>query len=413
VKNESENLAEALASFAVFADEIIVVDTGSSDNTKEIAARFTSKVYDFEWIDDFSAARNFAMSKASGSYHLWVDADDRFSPKNQAHIKSLKSMFNRRKAFYFVLVNHHTDIPSTSCLQLRCTPRIPEIQFEGRIHEQVFPSAVRAGLQLVTTDIVVTHLGYEDKAARSAKARRNLEVLLRERAEGRDDGALHFFLAMTHGSLGERDEAVKSMGKALKRFEKETCNHHLVPEGHLFLARADFEMGEYERCALHLAAAGDLVKADPVRCFHIGIIYQQIGRHREAIEAFDTVFGKKHVPSLFPAQPPPNDSELLLHMAYSYYCTNDRQKALELINSSAPQGREVGRSWEWLGEKAFAFKDIGFAHAAFETALHFGDIEPLSWARLGAVYKLRGFSGKAEECFGRARAAAANSFRQD
>ena len=68
VKNESENLAEALASFAPFADEIIVVDTGSSDNTKEIAAQFTSKVYDFDWIDDFSAARNFAMSKAAKSY---------------------------------------------------------------------------------------------------------------------------------------------------------------------------------------------------------------------------------------------------------------------------------------------------------------------------------------------------------
>ncbi|MGO9688627.1 MAG: glycosyltransferase family 2 protein, partial [Syntrophobacteraceae bacterium] len=81
VKNESANLAEALACFSPFADEIIVVDTGSSDNTKEIAARFNTRIYDFEWAEDFSAARNFAMSKAGKSYHLWVDADDRITPE--------------------------------------------------------------------------------------------------------------------------------------------------------------------------------------------------------------------------------------------------------------------------------------------------------------------------------------------
>ena len=122
VKNESANIADALACFVPFADEIIVVDTGSSDNTKEIAARFTSKIYDFEWTDDFAAARNFAMSKAVKSYQLWVDADDRITPENQGHIESLKSHFDGKKAFYFILENHRTDAPPTSCRQLRCTP---------------------------------------------------------------------------------------------------------------------------------------------------------------------------------------------------------------------------------------------------------------------------------------------------
>jgi glycosyltransferase involved in cell wall biosynthesis len=398
VKNESANIAEALACLDSFADEIIVVDTGSNDNTKEIAARFTSKIYDFEWTDDFAAARNFAMSKAVKSYQLWVDADDRITPENQGHIESLKSHFDGRKAFYFILENHQTDMPPTSCQQLRCIPITGDVRFEGRIHEQVFPSAVRAGLEMLTTDIVISHLGYMTERVRMAKAWRNVAILERERAEGRDDGALHFFLAMIYAPLDRRQEAIRSMEKALERFEKENYNHHLIPEGYLFLARVSFEMEEHDRCVRYLAMARSLVDGNPLHNFHMGIIYQRIGRHSEALKVFKNVCGKKYVPNLFPTQPLPSPSELLLHMAYSFYCMNDRQSALKLINASAPQELELGRSWEWLGTKAFLFKNFAFAQIALETALRFGALEPQSWGCLGAIYKQRGFSEKAQEC---------------
>jgi glycosyltransferase involved in cell wall biosynthesis len=403
VKDESANIADALSCFAPFADEIIVVDTGSSDNTKEIAARFTSKIYDFEWIDDFAAARNFAMSKAEKSYQLWVDADDRITPENQVHIESLKSQFDGKKAFYFILQNHQTDQPPTSCRQMRCTPLIPEMRFEGRIHEQIFPSAVRAGLELVITDIVITHYGYMDKELRVAKARRNLEIMEREKAEGRDDGALHFFFALTCAPLGDRPEAIRSMERALERFERESYNHHLIPEGYLFLAKTSFEVGDCDRCLRYLAVARSLVGGNPLHNFNIGIIYQQMGKHPEALEAFKEVPGKEYIPILFPTQPQPTDSELLLHTAYSLYCMNDHQGALKLINSSATQERELAGSWEWLGIKAFLFENITLAHIAFETALQFGTLEPASWARLAIIYKQRGLSQKAQECLMRAR----------
>ncbi len=404
VKNESANLADALACFSPFADEIIVVDTGSIDNTKEIAARFGSRIYDFEWTEDFSAARNFAMSKAGKSYQLWVDADDRITPENQSHIESLKSHFDGRKAFYFILQNVQTNVPPSSCLQLRCTPVTADMRFEGRIHEQIFPSALRAGLELVNTDIVVNHYGYLTEEIRTAKARRNLAIMERERAEGRDDGALHFFLALIYAPLGKPEEAIRSMADALERFEKENYNHHLISEGYLFLARVSFEIEERDRCIRYLAMAKSLVGGNPLHNFNMGIIYQKLGNHREAIEVLREVPGKPYVPSLFPTRPLPNPSELLLHMAYSFYCINDRQNALKLVNASAPQGPELGRSWEWLGTKAFLFKNMELATAAFETAIRFGALEPASWGRLGAAYKLRGFSEKAQECIMRAGA---------
>ena len=76
VKNEQSILKRCLDSYAGIYDELIIVDTGSTDNTKEIAAQYTDKVYNFAWCDDFAEARNFAFSKASCDYILSVDADE-------------------------------------------------------------------------------------------------------------------------------------------------------------------------------------------------------------------------------------------------------------------------------------------------------------------------------------------------
>ncbi|MGC8493862.1 MAG: glycosyltransferase [Syntrophobacteraceae bacterium] len=399
VKNESANIADALACFTPFADELIVVDTGSSDNTKEIAARFTPRVYDFEWIDDFAAARNFALSKASGSYHLWVDADDRFDEENQRRIESLKSDFDGKKAFYFILQNRQEGMAPTSCRQLRCFPIAEGIRFERRIHEQAFQSVMKAGLEMAFPDIVVTHIGYMTREIRVEKAKRNLEIMERQRAEGEEDGGLLFFLALTYAPLGRKQEAMECMTGALECFEKESYNHHLIPEAYLFLAKLAQEMGDYDTSLRNLAVLGSLAGGNPLYNYHMGILYQRMGRHRLAVQALREVCGKRYVPNLFPTQPLPSETELQLHMAYSLCCMNEQKVALELINSSAA-GR--GRSWEWMATKAFSYENLGLAHIAYEQALRLGELEPVSWARLGAVYKLRGYSQKARECFERA-----------
>lgn len=399
VKNESANIGDALACFKPFADEIIVVDTGSSDDTKEIAARFTSRIYDFEWIDDFSAARNFAKSKATKSYHLWVDADDRFDVENQHRIEALKSDFDGATAFYFILVNSQESQAPTSCRQLRCFPNEDFIWFDRPIHEQAYESVTKAGLPLAFPDIVITHLGYMTHEIRMAKAMRNLALMEKMRAQGSEDGGMYFFLALTYAPLGRRPEAMECMAEALERFERESYNHHLIPEAHLFQAKVAFEMGDHDKCIRHLAVMGCLAGENPLYNYHMGILYQRMGNHRQAVEVLKKVCGKGYVPNLFPTQPLPQDSELFLHIAYSLYCMNEQKGALELINSSTV-GR--GRSWEWLATKAYSYQNLGLAHIAFEAALRFGEIEPQSWARLGAVYKMRGYSEKARECFTRA-----------
>ncbi len=91
VKNEEEILGRCLSCLSDLVDEIIIVDTGSADRTKEIAAEYTEKVYDFQWTDDFSAARNFAFSKASGDYIYSADADEILDEENRERFRVLKA----------------------------------------------------------------------------------------------------------------------------------------------------------------------------------------------------------------------------------------------------------------------------------------------------------------------------------
>jgi glycosyltransferase involved in cell wall biosynthesis len=99
VKNEEDTLGRCLKSVKDIVDEIIIVDTGSSDRTKEVAGSFTSKIYDFKWIDDFSAARNYSCSKATMDYIMWLDADDVILEEDALKIQQLK-----------VTIAHNVDI---------------------------------------------------------------------------------------------------------------------------------------------------------------------------------------------------------------------------------------------------------------------------------------------------------------
>lgn len=92
VKNEEKILARCLDSIRDLVEEIVIVDTGSTDRTKEIAARYTDRIYDFEWIDDFAAARNFAFSKATKDYIYSADADEVVDEENRARFRDLKQV---------------------------------------------------------------------------------------------------------------------------------------------------------------------------------------------------------------------------------------------------------------------------------------------------------------------------------
>ena len=105
VKDEESVIARCLNSVKDIVDEIIIIDTGSTDNTKKIAAGFTDKVFDFNWVNDFSAARNYSYSKATKNYIMWLDADDVILEEDRVKFKQLKQGFDKTVDFLMMKYN--------------------------------------------------------------------------------------------------------------------------------------------------------------------------------------------------------------------------------------------------------------------------------------------------------------------
>ena len=157
VKNEEKILARCLDSIADLMDEIIIVDTGSSDATKTIAAKYTGKIYDFEWIGDFAAARNFAFSKANMEYIYSADADEVLDENNRAAFRQLKETLLPEidivQMYYANQLSHGTIYNFDRELRPKLFRRLRTFRWLGAIHEQI-------GLEPVVydSDIEICHM---------------------------------------------------------------------------------------------------------------------------------------------------------------------------------------------------------------------------------------------------------------
>lgn len=174
VRNEEASLGRCLASIAGIADEIIIVDTGSTDRTKEIARAFTDKIVDFTWIDDFGAARNYAFSQATQDYILWLDADDVLKEADRQQFMQLKQQLD--PDVDSVMMHYHLAFdgsgkPTVSLKRNRLVKRSRGFVWIGAVHEYLEVAG-----RIIHSDIAVTH------SKERAHSDRNL-LIYRRRAE--------------------------------------------------------------------------------------------------------------------------------------------------------------------------------------------------------------------------------------
>mgnify|MGYP000936246945 FL=1 len=189
-KNEAENLPRWLASMRDFADEMIVVDTGSTDTTVEIARAGGAKIFHFDWIDDFAAAKNFALDKASGDWVVFTDADEYFTEDSVPRVRPLIEEYDKKRKFdgFIVhLVNIDMDtgaLLGTSAEVQRIFRHAPHIRFVGSIHEHVENLSGDSDREMVMAPgLTLYHTGYSPRIIKE-KSRRNLELLLARQARG-------------------------------------------------------------------------------------------------------------------------------------------------------------------------------------------------------------------------------------
>jgi glycosyltransferase involved in cell wall biosynthesis len=156
VKNESGLLTEFLEHYIPLADEIIIIDTGSTDNTVKIAEKFTNKVYNFKWSDDFSSARNFSISKATKDWILWMDPDEMIDEKDFEKIRNLTEE-TKNLGYRFIQETHYKN----KLMFIRGICKLFQnnkgIEFVYPVHETVRESIKKLNGRIGKSGIVIKH----------------------------------------------------------------------------------------------------------------------------------------------------------------------------------------------------------------------------------------------------------------
>jgi len=216
VKNEERVLDRCLSSIAHLVDEVIIVDTGSTDKTKEIASKYTAKVFDFEWINDFSAARNYAAKQATGDWILVLDADEYIDEENYQEFLNGLMEDNGQYDTYGIKILNFTGIYGEKLVQNyhdRVYKNNGKIAYYRAIHEQlkgVDEEAVNGGI----AKLLVFHSGYMNQIVEEkGKNERNKDLIDKEMQES-NNAFDYFNLGNEFYSQGKYEEALKAYTNA-------------------------------------------------------------------------------------------------------------------------------------------------------------------------------------------------------
>jgi len=200
-KNEKHCLARCLRSAQMLADEIIVVDTGSMDSTVEIAVNCGASVFTFEWNDDFAAARNYAISKATGKWILVLDADEALSPLSRAELHNFIQQ-SPAEGYYFRIRSYLGHASNTvDDYVVRLFKNTSQYRFAGAIHEQIAGSIQRSGADsgLAFAPFIIEHYGYNpQEIEEKRKFSRNTAIIQKALVQSPKDPFLHYSLAIEY-----------------------------------------------------------------------------------------------------------------------------------------------------------------------------------------------------------------------
>jgi tetratricopeptide (TPR) repeat protein len=295
VKNEEKNISGCLESVKGLVDEVIVVDTGSIDRTKEIAESHGAKVYDFAWTDNFSAARNEAVRHATSDWILVLDADERLDVG--AHQLIQKAITNPSVDAYFLpIYNYKGENPGVDVFVHR-TCRLfrnrSEYKYEGRVHERIANSIQRSGGRFEYLPAIIHHYGYQPSVIEEKqKHEKYIQLLLADLAERPGDVFCLYNLAATYTSSGDYENAVQYLTQALPFVSPK---HEFGYAVYSLLAQVFCRLGKSEEAIDILERALQVGFDHPELHFWRGNALLETGRYNDAIAEFEKTIrlGKK------------------------------------------------------------------------------------------------------------------------
>jgi glycosyltransferase involved in cell wall biosynthesis len=299
VRDEARHLPDCLTSLRDVVDDIVVVDTGSVDDSPAIAAAHGARVFHRPWDDDFAAARNAALDRCESEWILYIDADERLDPVPRATVEAL--LAGVPEVAFRLLLRPWTG--ATPYREYRLWRNDPRIRFEGVIHEKVVP-AIHAVADadhrpIGVCDLLLTHVGYEGDQTR--KHHRNLPLLRRQvRVEPGNVFNWHH-LARVLAGLGRHRQSERVLRHAI-----EVTRAKSVTDPNGVLAYSDLIAIRHERGEDVTELLAEARGMYPHNCL---LLWQEAraltaaGRHDEAIAAFDELLAVdlKRLPDYGPA----------------------------------------------------------------------------------------------------------------
>ncbi len=274
VKNEEKVLVRCLNSFADIMDEIIIVDTGSTDNTKDIALKYTDKVYDFKWTGDFSEARNFASSKASMEYIYTADADEYLDKENRDKLKKLKKILLPEIEIVQMLYCTPSDMSTVYNFEKEHRPKLYR-----RLREFVWIDAIHETLRIdpivYDSDIEVQHRPEGNHASR------DLDALAGVSKDTRLSKKLHHMYAMELFHSGTDEDFIKASSVFMQTLEQDGRSMDEVKEAICVLTR--YYRIKNDVVGFFGNALKDAVTESCAEvCCELGMYYEGVGDFSEA-----------------------------------------------------------------------------------------------------------------------------------
>lgn len=218
-KNEEKHIARCINSAKPYVDQIVVVDTGSTDFTVEIAEELGAEVYHHIWQDDFALARNQSLEHATGDWILFLDCDEALQLETAPLLKEVIQN-DHFQGYWVNIINIYDNQPSSSFVGFRLFRNSPRHRFEIPIHEQILPSVIRnsSSDKIGQSNITIYHYGYEnDKATHKTKIERNLRILHKAMKNYGHTGFIPFYIAVEHQKLGEYQKALEYYRMSLQK----------------------------------------------------------------------------------------------------------------------------------------------------------------------------------------------------
>lgn len=369
VKNEEQHLHTCLMSVRAAVDEMIVVDTGSSDRTKDIARAFGAKVFDFPWTGDFSEARNFSLAKASGDWILILDADEAISPQDHPELSRLIAKQGKPIAYAFVTRNYILPVYRTGwtknddtyreqagsgwfgSVKVRLFPRDSRIQFTNPVHELVEPSLEKTGVRVKDCSIPIHHYGKMDQEKSNAKGEEYYLLGRKKLSEkGEDEGAIRE-LAIQAGELKRFTEAIELWQRAVK----------LRPDmdiAYINMASLYFQMDRFNEALAAGKKAMELVpdSKEAVCNYALGEMYA--GDAGQAITALKGLLKKD------PAYPSAN-----IMLAIAYFCAGRKNEGTAAFTSLRISGPAFAESIYPFARKLVTAGRIEYTTALLDAAV--------------------------------------------